>query len=72
MNTDLFQGTCEKYKRLRHIHTQEQLRAHTTVGSHNTFKKYFDDPELMPLGIFCQIMDSLNVPYEERWEILKK
>ena len=72
MKTEAFQGTVEKYKTLRHIRTQEQLRAHTTVGSNKTFIKYWNNPELMPLGVFNQIMDSLNVPYEERWEILKK
>ena len=72
MNADLFQGTCEKYKKLRHIRTQEQLRAHTSCGSSTTFRKYFHDPELMPLGIFWQIMNALNVPYEERWEIIKQ
>ena len=72
MNADLFQGTCEKYKKLRHIRTQEQLRAHTTCGSSTTFRKYFKDPNLMPLGVFCQIMTALSVPYEERWEILKQ
>lgn len=72
MNADLFQGTCEKYKKIRHIRTQEQLRAHTTCGSSTTFRKYFNDPDLMPMGIFWQIMNALNVPYEERWEIIKK
>lgn len=71
MNTELFQGTVEKYKKIRHIRTQEQLRLHTTVGSHNTFKRYFEDPELMPIGVFNQIMNCLNVPQEERLEIFK-
>lgn len=71
MNTELFQGTVEKYKKIRHIKTQEQLRAHTTCGSPTTFRKYWNDPDLMPLGIWEQIMDSLNVPLEERFEILK-
>jgi hypothetical protein len=72
MNAELFRGTINKYKELRHIRTQEDLRKHTTVGSNKTFGKYFADPELIPLGVFNQIMDCLNVPYEERWEILKK
>lgn len=72
MNADLFRATTKKYMELRHIRTREQLRKHTTVGGNKTFSKYFADPELIPLGVFIQIMDCLNVPYEERWEILKK
>lgn len=71
MNPEKFQATVAKYKKLRHIKTQEQLRHHTTCGSSTTFRKYFQDPELMPLGIWLQIMDSLNVPQEERYETLK-
>lgn len=71
MNAEKFQATVAKYKKLRHIHTQEQLRLHTSCGSSTTFRKYFKDPELMPLGIWLQIMDSLNVPQEERYETLK-
>ncbi len=72
MKPDLFRSTTRKYMELRHIRTREDLRKHTTVGSNKTFSKYFADPDLMPLGVFNQIMDSLKVPYEERWEILKK
>ena len=71
MNTELFRATTKKYMELRHIRTQEQLRLHTSVGSHNTFKKWWDDPELMPLGVFEQIMNCLNVPREEKLEIFK-
>ena len=72
MNAELFRGTINKYREIRHIRTQEDLRKHTTVGSSTTFRKYLADPELIPIGVFNQIMDSLKVPYEERWEILKK
>lgn len=71
MDTDLFRATTKKYMELRHIRTREQLRSHTTVGSHNTFKKWWDDPELMPMGVFEQIMTCLNVPREEQFEIFK-
>lgn len=71
MNADLFRATTSKYMELRHIRTKEQLRAHTTVGSNKTFLKYLNNPDLMPLGIWEQIMNSLNVPLEERFEILK-
>lgn len=71
MNADLFRAIVRKYMELRHIRTREQLRAHTTVGSNKTFNKYWNDPELMTLGVFLQIMRALNVPYEEQNCILK-
>lgn len=72
MNADLLQGTIEKYKKLRHVSTQAQIREHTSVGSPNTWTKYLNDPSLMPMGVFFDIMDYLKVPWEERVEILKK
>ena len=71
MNGDLFRATTRKYMELRHIRTLEQLRSHTTVGSNKTFIKYMKSPDLMPLGIWEQIMDSLNVTTEDRLEIFK-
>lgn len=71
MNADLFRATTKKYMELRHINTQEKLRAHTTCGSSTTFRKYWNDPDLMPMGMWEQIMTSLNVPQEEQFEILK-
>lgn len=71
MDDDLFRATLKKYMELRHIRSKEQLRAHTTVGSNKTFLKYWNKPELMPIGIFFQIMKALNVPYEEYNCILK-
>lgn len=65
MDNDLFRATTKKYMELRHIRTKEQLRKHTTVGSNKTFLKYFNEPDLMPMGVFNQIMKSLNVPKEE-------
>lgn len=71
MNADLFRGTVKSYMEQRHIRTKEQLREHTTVGSSTTFRKYWNEPELMPMGVWLQIMDSLNVPFEDRCKILK-
>lgn len=71
MNTDLFRATTKKYMELRHITNREQLRLHTAVGSSTTFRKYWNDPELIPLGVFLQIMKCLKVPQEEQFEILK-
>lgn len=70
MNADVFQATIEYYKKMRHINSNEKLRKHTTVGSNVTFGKYMRDPELMPIGVFEQIMDSLNVPKEDRFKVL--
>jgi phage-related protein len=70
MNGDLFRATTRKYMELRHIRTLEQLRSHTTV-SNKTFLKFWHNPDLMPLGIWEQIMDSLNVTTEDRLEIFK-
>lgn len=71
MRAELLQGTIEKYKKIRHVRTQAQIRKHTKVGSPNTWAKYMDDPSLMPMGVFFDIMDYLKVPWEERVEILK-
>lgn len=66
MNADVFHATIAYYKKMRHISSNESLRRHTTVGSNVTFNKYMREPELMPIGVFEQIMKSLNVPKEER------
>ena len=71
MKADLVRATCKKYMELQHIKSREQLRLHTVVGSSTTFRKYWNDPELIPLGVFLQIMKCLNVPQEEQFEILK-
>ena len=70
MDGELFRATTKKYMELRHIRTREQLRAHTTCGSNKTFSKYWNDPELMPIGIFEEIMKALNVPKDEKYSIL--
>lgn len=71
MKTEKFQGLVRDYMIQRHIKTLEQLRSHTTVGSNATFLKYYNNPELMPIGVFLQIMKSLNVPKDKQiklWE----
>jgi len=70
MDAQLFQGTVEKYMKIRHIRTKEQLRSHTTCGSNKTFGKYLNNPELMPIGIYEEIMRALNVPKDEKHSIL--
>ena len=72
MNGELFRATTLKYMELRHISTREKLRAHTTCGSSTTFRKYWNEPDLMPMGMWEQIMDTLKVPLEDRIEIIKK
>lgn len=71
MSTDLFQATISKYMILRHIKTKEDLRRHISVASNKTFLKYLKEPELMPMGVFLQIMKTLNVPTEEQMQIIK-
>lgn len=71
MNSEQLQGTIAKYMKIRHIRTQDQLRKHTRVGSPNTFRKYLASPDLMPLGVFDEIMGALNVPEEEKIALLK-
>lgn len=71
MNTNLFLATLAKYQKLRHITTQEQLRAHTTCGSSTTFRKWLKDPNLIPIGEWENLMNALNVPYTERFQILE-
>ena len=71
MDADLFRATTKKYMELRRITTQEKLRAHTTCGSSTTFRKYWNNPDLMPMGMWEQIMRSLNVPKAEQYEMLK-
>ena len=72
MNADLFRATTKHYMELRHINTREKLRAHTTCDSSTTFRKYWNEPDLMPMGMWEQIMDALKVPLEDRIEIIKK
>lgn len=71
MNSDLFLATIAKYQKLRHINTLEKLRLHTTCGSSTTFRKWMKDPERIPMGEWERLMNALNVPFEERFEILK-
>lgn len=71
MNTDILQGTIAYYIQVRHMKGKADLcMNHTTIGNYKTFKKYIEDPSKMPLGIFEEIMDALNVPKEERIKIL--
>lgn len=71
MNGDLFRAICKHYMELRHIRTLEQLRHRTTTVSNKTFLKWWHSPDLMPMGTMIQIMDCLNVPYEDRCKIFK-
>lgn len=72
MRSELFEGTVYKYMALRHVDGGlKGLSKHVTCH-YNTLLKYWKDPDLIPIGVFNQIMDTLKVPYEERWELLKK
>lgn len=67
----MFEADCVRFMKLRNIHSKEQLRQMTTCGSNKTFAKYFQNPNLMPLGVFGQIMDALKVPETDRMQIYK-
>lgn len=70
MNADLFRGTVQKYMTMRHVKRETLQKA--APLSNKTFGLYMKDPGKFTLEQFENIMNSLNVPYEERWEILKK
>lgn len=72
MNGDVFRGLIRRYMELRHIRTLEDLRKHTTIGSCTTFSKYWNNPELFPWGEIIQMLDALNVPYEDRTQLLQR
>lgn len=66
----IFESELSKYMKLRDITSKEKLRGLTTVGSHGTIIKYFDDPELIPMGKMQEIMSALRIPKEERVRIV--
>ena len=66
----IFESELSKYMKLRDITSKEKLRGLTTVGSHGTIIKYFDDPELIPMGKMIEIMTALRIPKEERIRIV--
>ena len=68
----LFEAECRKYMKLRHIHSLEELRSQTTVGSNTTFLKYFDDPEQMPVGKMAEVLTSLRIPKYIKVEMMQK
>ena len=69
---ELFEAECRRYMKLRHIRSLEELRSHTTIGSNTTFLKYFDDPEVMPLGKMAEVLAALKVPKDIRVELISK
>jgi len=69
MNGEQFRGTCRQYMELRHIGTVTRLGEHTSV-SNKTFLKYWHNPDLLPMGVFEEIMDCLNVPKEARRNLI--
>lgn len=66
----IFESELSKYMKLRDITSKEKLRGLTTIGSHGTVIKYFDDPELIPMGKMQEIMSALRIPKEERVRIV--
>ena len=72
MSGDDFRSFIKKYMEKRHVRTMEDLRSHTTIASNKTFTKYWRSPELFPIGEIENMLDALNVPNEERMEILRR
>ena len=66
----IFESELSRYMKLRNITSKEKLRGLTTVGSHGTIIKYFDDPEQIPMGKMSEIMSALRIPKEEKVRIL--
>lgn len=71
MKPEEFRGTLKHYMELRHIKGYARLQELSEVGSYHTFKKYLDDPGTMPINVFFSIMNSLNVPKEVQFNLLK-
>lgn len=72
MNTAQYHGTVRKYMEIRHVKSLEALRQHTTIGSGHTFAKYWKCPELLPIGVFEDIMKALKVPEDEQLNIWRE
>ena len=66
----IFESELSKYMKLRDITSKEKLRGLTTVGSHGTIIKYFDDPELIPVGKLGEMFKALRIPKEDRQRII--
>ena len=65
-----FEAELRKYMKLRGINSFDALRQHTTIGSQATICKYFDDPELIPVGKLREMLTALRIPREERQRII--
>lgn len=69
---DIIRGTLHKYMDIYHIKSQYELMKYTTIGSSTTFRKCWKDPERFQIGDLIRILDALNVPHEERLQIVAK
>lgn len=65
-----FEAELRKYMKLRGITTFADLRARTSIGSQQTICKYFDDPELIPVGKLREMLTALRIPREDRQRII--
>ena len=65
MQSEKFRALIRYYMELRGMHALEEVRLLTTVGSNQTFLKYWKEPERIPQGTILQIMNGLRVPREE-------
>ena len=71
MNEDAFRGLVRQYMEIRHVRRLEDIRQHTTLST-GTFSKYWNNPQLFPLGEVVAIFNYLKVPNDERSRILNK
>lgn len=69
---DLIRGILRKHMEISHIKSQYDLMRYTTIGSSTTFRKCWKDPERFQIGDLIRILDALNVPHEERLQIVAK
>ena len=69
---DVIRGTLHKYMEITHIRSQYDLMKYTTIGSTTTFRKCWRDPERFQIGDLITICDALNVPHEERLQMISK
>ena len=65
-----FEAELRKYMKLRGIRSFDALRQRTTIGSQATICKYFDDPELIPVGKLKEMLNALKIPREDRQRII--
>lgn len=65
-----FEAELRRYMKLRGVSSFADLRKRTSIGSQATICKYFDDPELIPVGKLGEMFKALRIPKEDRQRII--